>query len=365
MPQLRTVETLNINQLNSPAMKLSELAKVTGATFNSTDGEIEIVGAAGLDQAQAGQVTFLSNPRYTSRVNDTAAAAIYLAEDAQISRSDLAVMRAKDPYLAFTRALIAFQPKREFKSLRAPSAVIDSTSRVPQETFIGAHVAIGMNCVIGERVRIHSNVTIYDNVSIGDETEIHSGVAIRDGSVIGKRVIIHNNAVIGADGFGFAKDEQRRWLKIPQTGRVVIEDDVEIGAGTTIDRASTGETRIKRGAKLDNLVQIGHSCMVGEDALICAQVGLAGSSRVGDRVILTGQVGIGGHITVGDDAILYPQSGVPNDVAPGEILVGTPAFEVSAFWRAVAVFKKLGEVPKRLRALEKRLDAVEKSESPE
>ena len=341
-------------------MKLSELAKITGATIDSSDGEIEIEGAAGLDQAQAGQVTFLSNPRYTSQVNDTAAAAIYLADDTQISRTDLAVMRAKDPYLAFTRALIAFQPEREFKSLRAPSAVIDSSSRVPQETVIGAHVAIGKNCVIGERVRIHPNVTVYDNVSIGDESEIHSGVAIRDGSVIGQRVIIHNNAVIGADGFGFAKDEQRRWLKIPQTGRVVIEDEVEIGAGTTIDRASTGETRIKRGAKLDNLVQIGHSCVVGEDALICAQVGLAGSSRVGDRVILTGQVGIGGHITVGDDAILYPQSGVPNDVAPGEILVGTPAFEVSAFWRAVAVFKKLGEVPKRLRALEKRLDEIEK-----
>jgi UDP-3-O-[3-hydroxymyristoyl] glucosamine N-acyltransferase len=344
-------------------MKLSELAKITGATFDSADGEREIEGAAGLDQAQAGQVTFLSNPRYASRVNDTAAAAIYLADDAQISRTDLAVMRATDPYLAFTRALIAFQPEREFESLRDPSAVIDSSSRVPQETFIDAHVAIGKNCVIGERVRIHPNVTIYDNVSIGDESEIHSGVAIRDGSVIGKRVIIHNNVVIGADGFGFAKDEQRRWLKIPQTGRVVIEDDVEIGAGTTIDRASTGETRIKRGAKLDNLVQIGHSCVVGEDALLCAQVGLAGSSRVGDRVILTGQVGIGGHITVGDDAILYPQSGVPNDVAPGEILVGTPAFEVSAFWRAVAVFKKLGEVPKRLRALEKRLDEVEKSKS--
>jgi UDP-3-O-[3-hydroxymyristoyl] glucosamine N-acyltransferase len=346
-------------------MKLSELANITDATFDSTHGEIEIEGAAGLDQAQAGQVTFLSNPRYTSRVNDTAAAAIYLADDAQILRTDLAVMRAKDPYLAFTRALIAFQPQREFTALLDPSAVIDSSTRLPKETLIGAHVAIGKNCVIGERVRIHPNVTIYDNVSIGDESEIHSGVAIRAGSVIGKRVIIHNNAVIGADGFGFAKDEQRRWLKIPQTGRVAIEDDVEIGAGTTIDRASTGETRIKRGAKLDNLVQIGHSCVVGEDALLCAQVGLAGSSRVGDRVILTGQVGIGGHITVGDDAILYPQSGVPNDVAAGEILVGTPAFEVSAFWRAVAVFKKLGEVPKRLRALEKRLDEIEKSKSAE
>ncbi len=186
-------------------------------------------------------------------------------------------------------------------------------------------------------------------------------MAIRENSAIGRRVIIHNNAVIGSDGFGFAKDEERHWLKIPQTGRVVIEDDVEIGAGTTIDRASTGETRIKRGAKLDNLIQIGHSCVVGEDALLCAQVGMAGSSRVGDRVILTGQVGIGGHITVGDDAILYPQSGVPNDVAPGAVLVGTPAFEVSAFWRAIAVFKKLGDLPKRIRTLEKRLDEIEKS----
>ena len=202
-------------------------------------------------------------------------------------------------------------------------------------------------------------------MSIGDDTEIHSGVAVREHSVIGNRVIIHNNVVIGSDGFGFAKDENRRWLKIPQVGRVVIEDDVEIGANTTIDRASTGETRIKRGAKIDNLVQVGHACIVGEDALLCAQVGMAGSSRAGDRVILTGQVGIGGHITVGDDAILYPQSGVPNDVAPGAILVGTPAFEVSAFWRAVAVFKKLGEIPKRIRGLEKRLEALEKSNSSE
>lgn len=346
-------------------MKLSELANLTGATCNLTDGDIEIAGAAGLDQAQRGQVTFLSNPRYTSRVNDTTASAIYLAEDAEISRADLAVLRAKDPYLAFTRALIAFNPKAKFKPYLDESALIDSSTRIPKEVFIDANVVIGKNGSIGDRVRIHPNVTIYDNVELGDDSEIHSGVAIREGSIIGKRVIIHNNVVIGADGFGFAKDEQKHWLKIPQTGRVVIEDDVEVGANTTIDRASTGETRIKRGAKLDNLVQIGHSCIVGEDALLCAQVGLAGSSRVGDRVILTGQVGIGGHITVGDDAILYPQSGVPNDVAPGEILVGTPAFEVSAFWRAVAVFKKLGEIPRRLRALEKRLDEVEKSKSGE
>ena len=342
-------------------MKLSELAARTGARFESSDGDIEITGAAGLEQAEPGQVTFLSNPRYTTKVAATGASAIFVGDAVELDRPDLVVLRAKDPYLAFTRALIAFHPRLEFEPGIHPTAVIDPKAGIGAGTFVAAHAFIGQHVTIGDRVCIYPNVTIYDNVTIGDDAEIHSGVAIRDGSVIGKRVIIHSNAVIGSDGFGFAKDEDRRWLKIPQVGRVVIEDDVEIGANTTIDRASTGVTLIKRGAKLDNLVQIGHSCIVGEDALLCAQVGMAGSSRVGDRVILTGQVGIGGHITVGNDAILYPQSGVPNDVAPGEILVGTPAFEVSAFWRAVTVFKKLGDIPKRLRALEKRLDEIDKT----
>jgi len=346
-------------------MKLSELAAQTGATCENSDGDIEITGAVGIGEAEAGQVTFLSNPRYASQVATTAASAIYVSTETELAREDLAVLRAKDPYLAFTRALNVFHPRPEFAPHRDPSAVIDPSTKLPPEVFIDAHVKIGKNVTLGERVRLHPNVTIYDDVSIGDDTEIHSGVAVREHSVIGNRVIIHNNVVIGSDGFGFAKDENRRWLKIPQVGRVVIEDDVEIGANTTIDRASTGETRIKRGTKIDNLVQVGHACIVGEDALLCAQVGMAGSSRAGDRVILTGQVGIGGHITVGDDAILYPQSGVPNDVAPGAILVGTPAFEVSAFWRAVAVFKKLGEIPKRIRGLEKRLEALEKSNSSE
>jgi UDP-3-O-[3-hydroxymyristoyl] glucosamine N-acyltransferase len=346
-------------------MKLFDLATATGADCAITDGEIEINAAAGLDEAGAGAVTFLSNPKYTNKVASTRASAIYLGENAEIARDDIAVLRVNDPYLAFTRALILFHPRPSFESGIDPAAVIDLSAKTGEGTSIGARSVIGANVTIGERVRIHPNVTVYEDTSIDDDCEIHSGVAIRAHTAIGKRVIIHNNAVIGSDGFGFAKDEEKHWLKIPQVGRVVIEDDVEVGANTTIDRASTGETRIKRGAKIDNLVQVGHSCSVGEDALICAQVGMAGSSRVGDRVILTGQVGIGGHITVGDDAILYPQSGVPNDVAPGEILVGTPAFEVSAFWRAVAVFKKLGELPKRIRALEKRLDEVEKTKSTE
>jgi len=344
-------------------MKLSELAAQTGARCEASDANAEIAGAAGLDQAGPGQVTFLANPRYTSRVKTTRASAIYISENAQVNRDDLAVLRAKDPYLAYTRALILFHPESSFEPFVHPSAMIDPSARMGEGVFIGAYVVIGGNVKIGDRAHIYPRATIYYGAQIGADSVIHSGVAIRENSVLGERVIVHNNAVIGADGFGFAKNEERRWLKIPQTGRVVIEDDVEIGACTTIDKASVGETRIGRGAKLDNLIQVGHSCAVGEDALLCAQVGMAGSSRVGKRVILTGQVGIGGHISVGDDAVLYPQSGVPDDVAAGQVLCGTPAFEIGAFWRAIAVFKKLGDVPKRIRALEKRLDELEKPKS--
>jgi len=342
-------------------MKLSELASLTGALCESSDGDIEITGAAGLEQAESGQVTFLSNPRYTPKVAATGASAIYVAEDIEIPRADLAVLRAKDPYLAFTHALVLFHPETDFEPYWDPTAVIDSSTRVPKEVFIDAHVAIGKNVELGHRVRIHANVTIYDNVTIGDETEIHSGVAIRENTIIGKRVIIHNNAVIGCDGFGFAKDEQRRWLKIPQVGRVVIEDDVEIGAGTTIDKSSTGETRIKRGAKIDNLVQIGHSCIVGEDSLLCAQVGLAGSSHIGNRVILAGQAGVAGHNTIGDDVVLTAKSATSHDVPPGKMISGIPAFDNRDWLRSIAAFRRLGEIVRTIRGVEKRLDEIEKS----
>ena len=342
-------------------MKLSELAAKTGAQFQSSDGDIEITGAAGLEQAELGQVTFLSNPRYTPKIANTGASAIFVADEVEVPRADLAVLRAKDPYVAFTRALIAFHPPPPFEPYWDPTAVIDSSTHVPKEIFIDAHVAIGKNVHLGNRVRIHANATIYDNVTIGDETEIHSGAAIRENTIIGKRVIVHNNAVIGCDGFGFAKDEEKRWLKIPQVGRVVIEDDVEIGAGTSIDKSSTSETRIKRGAKIDNLVQIGHSCTVGEDALICAQVGLAGSSHIGNRVILAGQAGVAGHNTIGDDVVLTAKSATSHDVPPGKLISGIPAFDNKDWLRSIAAFRRLGEVVRTLRGLEKRVEKIEQS----
>jgi UDP-3-O-[3-hydroxymyristoyl] glucosamine N-acyltransferase len=341
-------------------MKLSELAEQTGATVEG-DGELEITGAAGLDEAEAGHVTFLANPRYTPRVQTTHAAAIYLAPGVEAGR-DIAVLRARDPYLAYTRALRLFHPEPAFEPFIHPAAVIDPTAQLAAHVFVGACAVIGRNVRLAAGVRIYPNATIYDNVTVGADSVIHSGVALRAGTQVGARVIIHNNAVVGSDGFGYAKDEAGRWLKIPQTGRVVVEDDVEIGAGTTIDCASVGETRIRRGAKLDNLVQIGHSCTVGEDALLCAQVGLAGSSHIGNRVILAGQAGVAGHLTIGDDAVLTAKSATSHNVPSGKVLSGIPAFDNRDWLRSTAAFRRLGEMQRALRLLEEKVKKMMKVE---
>lgn len=340
-------------------MKLSELARQTGARVEpESAGEIEIAGAAGLDEAAAGHVTFLSNPRYTPRLKTTRASAIYLAEGVEAGREDTAILRARDPYLAYTRALRLFHPEPAVEPFVHPSAVVDPSARVDASAHLGACVVVGREVEIAAGVRVYPNATIYDHVRIGEASIIHSGVALRAGTIIGARVTVHNNAVVGSDGFGYAKDEAGRWLKIPQTGRVVVEDDVEIGAGTTIDCASVGETRIARGAKIDNLVQIGHSCTVGEDALLCAQVGLAGSSRVGRRVILAGQAGVAGHLTIGDDAVITAKSATSHDVAPGKVISGIPAFDNREWLRATAAFRRLAEMQRALRLLEGRVAAL-------
>src|SRR5690242_6681259 len=332
-------------------MKLSELAELTNARVEGGTDDVEIHGAAGLDEAAEGHVTFLANPRYTPRVNTTRASAIYLSEDAPVDR-DMVILRVKDPYLAYTRALRIFHPEPRVEPHIHPRAVIDPTARIAD------NAAIGRNVEIAEGVCIHPNATIYDEVTIGKDSTIHSGVALRERTVIGERVVIHNNSVIGCDGFGYARDEEKHWLKIPQTGRVVIEDDVEIGAGTTIDRASVGESRIGRGTKLDNLVQIGHSCTVGEDSLLCAQVGLAGSSHIGNRVILAGQAGVAGHLTIGDDVVLTAKSATSHDIPAGKVISGIPAFDNKDWLRSTAAFRRLGEIQRSVRQLEKKISEI-------
>ena len=342
-------------------MKLSELAALTAARVDETSADIEtdieIRGAAGLDDARAGDVSFLANPRYTPRVNTTQASAIYLSEDAAIDR-EIPVLRAKNPYLAYTRALRLFHPALQFAAFVHESAVIDPSAEVAENVWLGAGVVIGPSARIAAGVRLYPNVTVYEDVTIGKDSTIHSGTVIRERSQIGERVVIHNNVVVGCDGFGYAKDERKSWLKIPQTGRVVIEDDVEIGAGTTIDRASVGESRIRRGTKIDNLVQIGHSCSIGEDTLLCAQVGLAGSSHIGSRVILAGQAGVAGHLTIGDDVVLTAKSATSHDVPAGKVISGIPAFDNRDWLRSTAAFRRLGEMQRKIRELEKKLEEL-------
>ena len=338
-------------------MKLSELAALTAARIDGGSADLEVTGAAGLDNARAGDVTFLANLRYTPRVNTTQASAIYLSEDARVDR-EIPILRARDPYLAYTRALRLFHPEPEFAPSIHGSAVIDPSAKVAENVWIGAGVVVGPASRIEEGVRLYPNVTIYEGVTIGRDSIIHAGAVIRERSLIGERVVIHNNVVVGCDGFGYAKDEQKRWLKIPQTGRVVIEDDVEIGAGTTIDRASVGESRIGRGTKIDNLVQIGHSCTVGEDTLLCAQVGLAGSSHIGNRVILAGQAGVAGHLTIGDDVVLTAKSATSHDVPAGKVISGIPAFDNRDWLRSTAAFRRLGDMQRRIRELEQKLEEL-------
>jgi len=336
-------------------MKLALLAEQTSSTIEQGSPDLEITSTSGLGLAGSGDITFLANLKYTPQIAATGASAIFLNEGIIIDRDDIAVLRTKDSYLAYTRAMRLFFPERELKKLVHPSAIIDGSAKVAEDVEIHANAVIGVGCTIASGVRIMPNVTIYDNVKIGENTTIHSGVSVREHCEIGRNCIIHNNSTIGSDGFGYAKDEEKRWLKIPQTGRVVIEDDVEIGANSAIDCASVGETRIKRGAKIDNLVQIGHSCTVDEDALICSQTGLAGSSYIGKRVILTGQVGIAGHLKIGDDAVLTAKSAISHDVEPGKVMSGIPAFENRDWLRSTVAFRKLGEMAGRLRRLEKRV----------
>lgn len=338
-------------------MKLSELAELTSSRIESGSPDTEIRAAAGLDLAGTGEITFLANPKYTPQIKDTKAAAIFLNEGVEIDRDDIAVLRTKDSYLAYTRALRAFHPTPALLPTIHSTAVVDPSAEVHESVDIGANAVIGKDCVVGEGVRIYPNVTIYDGVTIGAGSILHSGVSIRENCEIGANCIVHNNTTIGSDGFGYAKDEDRHWLKIPQVGRVVLEDDVEIGANTAIDCASVGETRIKRGAKIDNLVQIGHSCTIDEDALICSQTGLAGSSVIGKRVILAGQVGIAGHLKVGDDAVLTAKSATSHDVEPGKIISGIPGFDNKEWLRSTAVYRRLGELAQAVRKIEKRLSS--------
>ena len=337
-------------------MKLEELAARLGCELFG-DGGLEITGVAGLEQAGPNHITFLANPKYAPRVKQTRAGAIIVAEP--LRDSAVASLVSKNPYHDFARALALFyQPPRPKSGIHA-TAVIAPTAHIGDGASIGPYCVVGDHAVIGRNAVLHSHVVIYEGARIGDDFFAHAHATVREYCVIGNRVIVGNGVVIGGDGFGFAKTAEGTHFKIVQSGPAVIEDDVEIQSLTSVDRATVGETRVKRGAKIDSLVQIGHACVVGEDNIICAQTGLAGSSVLEKNVLLAGQVGVSGHLTIHDDAVIYAQSGIGGDVPAGAVLSGSPAFDARDWLRAITAFPKLPEFVKRMRQLEKRVEQAE------
>ena len=340
-------------------MKLRELADRLGCRLEG-DGEIEIRRVAGIEVAGSGDLTFLANQKYHGHLKGTAASAVILSHAATSEGTAAAVLRADHPYLAFAKAVAVLTPGI------TPAPGIDPTSAIGQHVHIGADVTIGAFVVVGagarvgDRTVLHSHVVVGPGAGIGDDCVIHAHVSIRESVQVGNRVVIQDGAVIGSDGFGFVKQADGTHFKIPQHADVVIEDDVEIGANTTIDRPSVGETRISAGTKIDNLVQIAHGVTVGKRALFAAQVGIAGSTVIEDDVVFAGQVGVAGHLRIGKGVVATAQTGVPNSVDPGEIISGYPAIPNRDWLKASAIFRRLPELKKRVAELEERISELER-----
>ncbi len=327
-------------------MQLAELARLLNARLEGAP-ETEVTGVAGIEEANSGQVTFVANPKYAALARTTQAAAVLVSEDfPAISASTL---RTADPYLAFARAIEIFYRPPVYAAGIHPTAVIHSTAKFGRDCHVGAYVVIDANVEIGDGAVLLPHVVIYSNVRIGDRLFAHAHAVVREGCRLGDDVVLQNGAIVGADGFGFAKDEQGRWHKIPQSGPAILDDRVEVQANACIDRASVGETRIGAGAKVDNLVQVGHGSTVGENTLLCAQVGLAGSSHLGKNVILAGQAAVAGHCTIGDGSILTAQSAVSHDVPPGKVMSGSPGIDNRLWLRCVAAYSRLPEIVKQMR----------------
>ncbi|MDA1094588.1 MAG: UDP-3-O-(3-hydroxymyristoyl)glucosamine N-acyltransferase [Acidobacteria bacterium] len=337
-------------------LKLREVAERLACRLDG-DGDIDVIRVAGIDVAQGGDLTFFANSRYADALRSTQATAVILADDAQAA--PCAMLRSPTPYLAFARAVGLFADV-----VRPAPGVDPASSIAPDVTLgegvsIGPFVSIGAGASIGPRTIVHPSVHIGPGTSVGADCVLHSHVAVRERVVIGDRVVLQNAAVVGSDGFGFAQRPDGTHEKIPQVGIVVIEADVEIGAHVAIDRPAMGETRIRAGAKIDNLVQIGHGVRVGRNVLLAAQVGIAGSTTVEDSVVLAGQVGVNGHVTIGEGTRATGQTGITHSVPPGSFISGLPAIDNRAWRKAATSFKLLPALRKRVAALERRLAELE------
>jgi UDP-3-O-[3-hydroxymyristoyl] glucosamine N-acyltransferase len=341
-------------------MRLKELAERLGCELRAAqpeDGDKEITGVAGMEHAGPSEITFLANPKYAHKVKGTRAGAIIVS--AAAGGLHIPALVSENPYLDFARALeLFYQPPAPRPGIH-PAAVIAETAAIGEGVSIGAYAVIGERVKIGRGTVIHPHVVIYEGAEIGEDCVLHAHSSVREHCRLGNRVVLQNGVVIGGDGFGFAKRKDGTHYKIVQSGPAVLEDDVEVQSLSSVDRATVGETRVKRGAKIDSLVQVGHACVVGEDNIICAQTGLAGSSVLGKNVLLAGQVGVSGHLTIHDNVVVYAQSGIGGDVEAGSVVSGSPAFDAALWRRAVTAFPRLPELVKTVRELEKRIAALE------
>ena len=337
-------------------MNLRDLSDRLGTRLEG-DGDIEILRVAGIEHAGPGDMTFVASPRYASLLATTRASAVIVGESAPAA--PCAMLRTGNPYLAFARAVGLLTPEVEPPVGIHPLTSIAPTARIGEHVSIAAFVSIEDEVTIGRDVVVGPHVSIGYGATVGDGCRLHARVSIRQRSVLGRRVIAQDGVVIGGDGYGFAKREDGSYEKIPQPGIVVIEDDVEIGANSAIDRPAVGETRIAAGAKIDNLVQVAHGVRVGRNTMLCGQVGIAGSSVIGDDVVLAGQVGVAGHITIGDRVTATAQTGIPNSVEAGTLISGYPAIPNRDWLKASAVFRKLPELKKAVSDLQARVAELE------
>jgi UDP-3-O-[3-hydroxymyristoyl] glucosamine N-acyltransferase len=333
-------------------MKLSSISDKLGTRIENASPDTEIVGVDGIERAGPGQLTFVSNPKYAAAARTTRASAVIVVEDFPAIATGM--LRSTNPYLAWAKALELFHPLYRYAPGVHSTAVVHPSAKVGKHVHLGPYAVIDEDVEIGDNAVLLAHVVIYRGAKIGDNFFAHAHAVVREFCELGDNVLLQNGAVIGSDGFGFAKDGAGHWHKIVQSGRVVIENDVEVQANSCIDRASIGETHIARGAKLDNMVHVGHSCTVGEDTLLCAQVGLAGTTDVGKNVVLAGQVGVAGHCKIGDGVIAIAQSGIPHDVPAGKMISGAPAIDFKLWLKCSAIYPRLPEIARAVRKISDR-----------
>jgi UDP-3-O-[3-hydroxymyristoyl] glucosamine N-acyltransferase len=341
-------------------MTLEALAARLGASLVG-DGRMVITGVAGIEEAKEGEITFVANPRYRSKLQSTGASAAIVPPD--VGEAPLALLVTAEPYAAFTQALEIFHPRERPAVGIAEDAWVDPSARLGESVTISPFAYVGKGAELGDRTILYPFVYVGDEVRVGEDCCIHSHASIREGCRLGDRVILQNGVRIGSDGFGYALEDGRH-RKIPQVGIVRVGDDVEIGANTCVDRATMGETRIGRGTKIDDLVMLAHNVQIGEDVILVSQVGISGSTTVGDRSVLAGQVGVAGHLRIGKDVKIGAKSGVHSSILDNRVVSGIPTMPYEDFLKTMAVLKHLPKMRERLRRLERQVQALTTAAQP-